>query len=89
MTSLLSPVQREILLHLNKSNKELYMYEISRGIQRTYQFVNKKIKELKESGLVKCKKTNKNKKKIIVTLSSKGREVVRLSYKIKELLSPQ
>ena len=86
MKSLLSPVQYESLLHLNKFNKGLCVREISKGINRTYSSVGVKIRGLERMGLIKCEKNSKNKKKVIVTLLPKGEEVVALLYKITELL---
>ena len=87
MILILYGIRHEIMLFLNKSDKPLFIREISLGTGRTYGMIGQKTKELEEKGLV-CYKSNPNDiKKRMVTLTPKGAEVVKILHKLKPLLS--
>jgi len=79
MTPILRECPKNILFCLNKINKELCQVKISRQINNTYSHICNVISSLKQLGLVNTKKLNR---KIMVSLTPKGREVAYLLYKI-------
>lgn len=74
---------KEILFYLNKSNRKVCMWNISRRINVTYVSLCKKVHIFEKEGLITSKKDGV---KRIISLTQKGKKVTELLYKLDRLL---